>query len=163
MRRERNLLSVTENCRGPVDDDRHDSYDGKRTQLKAPSLLAKCFCCRGLWPALKQTSLIHKSLAHLCVCLPMVTPTVVPNASLCVIAFLSSRICPTNTPAKTTRLIRSVLLDRHFVQLIKLRYRFDFYGARHSKIGWPCSSTTNTRFDLQKSPALLNSAARHLA
>jgi hypothetical protein len=40
---------------------------------------------------------------------------------------------------------------------------FDLYEARHSKMRRPCSSTTNTTFDLQKFPALLNSAARHLA
>jgi hypothetical protein len=69
---------------------------------------------------------------------------------------------PTTTEA--TRLVRSVRQDRHFVLLIKLRLAcFGLYEARHSKIRWPCSFTTNTRCDLQKSPALLNSAARHLA
>jgi len=37
------------------------------------------------------------------------------------------------------------------------------HEARHSKIRWPFSSTTNTRFDRQNSPAFLNSAARNLA
>jgi hypothetical protein len=40
---------------------------------------------------------------------------------------------------------------------------FKLYEARHSKICLPRSSTNNTTVDLQKSPALLNSAARHLA
>src|SRR5580692_7802033 len=66
------------------------------------------------------------------------------------------------------RLQRKGLLGAHrtaiFIRLIKTEVAcVGLYEARHSKIRWPCSSTTNTRFDLQKSPALLNSAARHLA
>src|SRR6202041_454970 len=68
------------------------------------------------------------------------------------------------TPRKRPDWSARCAQDRHFVRLIKTEVAcFDLYEARHSKIRWPCSSTTNTRFDLQKSPALLNSAARHLA